>query len=111
MILQGNTYGLAIRLRGANGAVIVADDVEAVQFTVGDLQKYYGRGGSVEFDEGRQVFVVPLSEEETFAMSGAIEWQARVAFLDGTIDGTLPRCEDVRASLTRVPVLEGHEGE
>ena len=99
--LEGNTYELGVKLKDCRGAVVSASIVETVQIVVNGVEYYYGDGGVVRYDEERHVFVVPLTEEETFAMKGVVQWQARVKFSDGTIRGTRPRREYVYDSITR----------
>lgn len=104
-ILQGSSYRLPVVIRNPKGEVITADMVEKASFTFADITKLYGDGGDVYFEDG--VWVVPLSEEETFALRGVIKWQARFLFIDGTVDGTVPKSEDVLCSIDRTKLTAG----
>lgn len=100
MILQGNTYRLPIQVKDSAGNIITPSMITKAQFVIGDYEKFYEDGGEVGFDKESNAFIVPLTEEETFALRGKMMWQVRFVFLDGSIDGTIPRFEDVSRSIT-----------
>ena len=104
-ILQGSSYRLPVEIKGLNGKVISADMVQKASFTFADVTKLYGEGGDVYFECG--VWVVPLSEEETFALRGVIKWQARFLFIDGSVGGTVPKSESVFGSIDRTKLTAG----
>ena len=104
-ILQGSSYRLPVEIKSPKGAVITADMVQKASFTFADVTKLYGEGGEVYFEGG--VWVVPLSEEETFALRGVIKWQARFLFIDGTVGGTVPKSENVFGSIDRTKLTAG----
>lgn len=110
--LQGNTYELEVQVRTAEGEIVEAGDVESVQFVLGKVEKYYGGAeGTVEYDDDRQVFLVPLTQQETFAFSGSIKWQVRVMYKDGSVDGTVPKAENVLGSITKTVLEMGSKQE
>jgi hypothetical protein len=100
-ILQGSGYELPIRITSPDGRVITDADVVAGSFTFGELEKEYGEGGEVYFDGEQESWILPLSEEETFAMRGTVEWQARFLMVDGKPDGTIPKYENVYSSINK----------
>lgn len=112
-LLQGNTYGLPIKIKTCCGGVVTADDVNRVQFIIGDLEKFYGDNDTdgVTYDASRECFVVPLTERETFAMSGTVQWQVRVQYKSGNIDGSIVKREDVKSSITTTELTEEVEPE
>lgn len=64
-IKQGDAYAVPIQVR-LNGELINADDVEAVEFCVGDaLRKLYPE--DVSYEPGNNTFYLPLTQQETFA--------------------------------------------
>ena len=95
-LLQGNTYLLPIKIND-----IDISQVQKAQFIVGKVEKFYGNGGSVTYDEDSQAFLVPLTEEETFGWGSFVKWQARILFTNGEVDGTRPMAEDVIESITK----------
>lgn len=100
-ILQGSGYELPIKITSPDGRVITDADVVAGSFTFGELEKEYGEGGEVYFDADIESWILPLSEEETFAMSGTVEWQARFLMANGLPDGTIPKMENVFESINK----------
>ena len=107
MLLQGNTYELPIQIKDPKGNIVTAHNVTKVQFVFADYEKYYGENGEVTFDEERKAFIVPLTEDETFALSGNVKWQARFLFDNGKISGTKPRFENVLSSITQTRIGGG----
>ena len=106
-LLQGCSYMLPVVIRSSKGEVITADMVERASFTFADITKLYGEGGEVLFDYDRGAWVVPLSEEETFALRGLIKWQARFLFINGSVDGTNPKSEEVSGSIDKTRLSAG----
>lgn len=94
MIMQGDAYGLLFYGQGFS-----ISDVSEVEFAVGTLVKSYP--DEVDYDENRECFIFPLSQEETFAMGDFVDAQARVKFEDDTVIGTKIGRIDVQKSLTR----------
>lgn len=109
-ILQGSGYELPIRITDSEGRVITDADVVAGSFTFGELEKEYGEGGEVYFDGEQESWILPLSEEETFAMNKTVEWQARFLFVNGLTDGTIPKEENVFSSINKRRFTSGGEG-
>ena len=110
-LLQGNTYELPIKVKTCSGNVVTADDVSKVQFVFGNLEKFYGENETdgVTFDAERECFVVPLTEDETFAMGGTIQYQVRVQYNTGAIDGSCVKRADVKSSITTTRLTESEE--
>ena len=105
--LQGNTYMLPVEITNCAGEVLTPDDdIQKVQIIIGGLEKYYSEDGDVQYDDDNRCFVVPLTEEETFAMKGLVKWQVRVLYADGHIDGTEPTTENVYSSITTTRLTE-----
>lgn len=100
-LLQGNTYKLPVKIEQ-----ITNDNIGTVlrgKFTFDDLVKWYGNeeGDIVVWDDVRECFIVPLTQEETFAMNRSLTWQARFKFNDGQVDGTRPKTENVYNSIDK----------
>ena len=106
-ILQGSSYRFPVVIRSPKGEVITADMVQRASFTFADVTKLYGDGGEVYFDYDAGAWIVPLSEEETFALRGVIKWQARFLFVDGSVDGMSPKTEDVSGSIDQTRFTSG----
>lgn len=80
VLMQGNTYRLPIRIK-MDGAYLTADDVVRVEFAIGNLLMCYPE--TVRYDDG--AFWLPLSQKDTFALSGWLRYQVRVLFPDGSV--------------------------
>lgn len=100
-LLQGNTYSLPIKISNPDGTSINVEDIDKAQFVIGKVEKFYGEGGVVTYDEGSQSFLIPLTEEETFGFGSSVKWQVRILFKNGKVDGTAPIAENVKESITR----------
>lgn len=98
-ILQGSSYELPVVIKDSAGKVIDETMVARGSFTFGDLKKTFGDGGEVYYNGDIGAWIIPLSEEETFALRETVKWQARFLFFDGKVDGTVPKCEYVYDSI------------
>lgn len=105
-ILQGNTYLLPVQVLDCDGAVIHVDQVEKGEFTFGDLVKLYGDNGDVSWDEALQAFIVPLTENETFAFKGVVAYQGRLLLKNGSVSGSVPTNEYIYESIGKT-ILSG----
>lgn len=104
-ILQGNSFTLPIKVKDCSGKYITASEIAKGQFIIDELEKYYDpeNNGEVFWNDEKQSFMVPLSEDETFNFKDkTISWQVRFRFTDGTIDGTRPKKENVYESITEI---------
>lgn len=101
-MMRGNTYRVAVRVRDCAGRVVGGDGVAEVQFVLGGAEKFYRADGSgeAEWDAENGVYLVELSEEETFAMKGVVKWQVRVKFDGGEIKGSRAKSEYVYDCIT-----------
>lgn len=97
-IVQGDAFTMPVILRDRNGLLDVAA-VARVEFMFGDLRKVYPDG--VSYDGDRGVFLIPFSQEETFALRGAPRCQARVQLLNGSVHGTAPCRARVEESISK----------
>ena len=102
VFLKGNTYVLPVKLKQKDGSDIDITTVAKAQFVFGNIEKFYGtEDGDVEFNEDSGAFIVRLSEQDTLDLeSGVVEWQARVMFNDGSVNGTIPKVEYLYNSTT-----------
>lgn len=105
-ILQGNTYLLPVQVKDCDGAVIHVDQVVKGEFTFGSLVKFYGESGDVSWDEALQSFIVPLTEEETFAFKGVVAYQGRLLLKNGSVSGSVPTSEYIYESIGKT-ILSG----
>ena len=88
IIMQGDSYSITISI-DFNGKPIDISTVDAIQFVVGDLIKYYKSDGSgeVSYDNDNKYFIFPISQQESFGFNGIVNTQIRVKGIDGSIKG------------------------
>lgn len=110
-LLQGNTYLKPVQVLDSNGNVIKANRVVKGEFVFGDLYKYYGDGGEVVWNNEANAFIVPLTEEDTFSLEGAVECQARLVLDDGSVSGSVPEGHYVYTSKSKTRLTESGAGE
>lgn len=96
-ILQGSSYRLPIRITDSEGRVVSASMVEDASFVFGELRKGLE---DVSFDG--ENWIVPLTQEETFALADVVEWQARFRLVGGEVVGTVPKGEYIYNSIDKV---------
>lgn len=108
-LLQGNTYNLELSLYSNNDMQIPIEKINQVQIILGGIEKYYKSGSESEVIYKDGVFIIPLSQEETFSLEqDSFIWEVRVLFNDGKVDGTGRQKGSVSFSKTRkVLKLEG----
>lgn len=80
MFTQGDAFNLEIVLS------VNMDDVEKIEFTVGNLVKVYP--GEVNYVQPNELFLFPLKQEDTLKMQDAVKYQARVKYKDGNVIAT-----------------------
>ena len=73
MAMQGDAYYLPL-----SGSGFTLDEVELIEFVIGQLRKTYP--GEVGYDEDNALFLFPLTQQETYLLSGQVTGQARVKF-------------------------------
>ena len=86
---QGNQFYLEIQLLDEQNEILDISSVLKVQFTIGNLIKYYdGTSEEVTYDESKKCFKIWLTEDETFKFEKQIAMDARILFKNNTIGGT-----------------------
>lgn len=99
-IMQGDAYYLPFKIKVENTEITPAD-VEIVEFSLGNLLKYYP--GDVEYRNG--AWQLYLSQQETFRMSTKSELQVivRIKFpgQPDVVRGTLADYINIEASRSR----------
>lgn len=100
MILQGNTYYLKIQIYDDTDNLILVESVDKVEFCFGkDVVKIYPSADVTVTDDS--VFIVSLSQEDTFKLKKDVNYQFRVKFKDGQVKGTVPRWINVTESISK----------
>lgn len=91
--MQGDAYSIPITGKGFS-----LSDVSEVEFTIGTVTKYYRSDGTGEVTAdgsgAEPVFAFPITQEESYSLSGDQPFQARVKFA-GSGDVIGAREEDI----------------
>lgn len=89
ILTQGSTYKLNVPLT-KDGTNIDIELVDIVEFMFQDIRKLYGSDGDVTYDNDNKVFIIPLSQKETFQLNeeGRISYQARIKYKTGEVKAT-----------------------
>ena len=98
-IMQGDAYGIRVKLRTKAGVAVTPENTEDVEIVIGNKRKTY-KSGVVTWDTDAWVF--PMSQEESFAFFNNVRCQARVKFLGGDVIGVFIQVIDVVKSDSKV---------
>lgn len=86
-MMQGDSYMLGIQILNNAGNPVAVNDVTDVEITIGHLSKSY-RKMELLYDEGMNLWLFPLSQQETFGYWPAqVKAQVRVHWANGIIEG------------------------
>jgi hypothetical protein len=97
-LVKGNTYSLNIQLTNNSDQIITAQDVYKVEFCFGGtIKKYYPKDATFSVDH----FIVPLTQEETFALDKLAKHQIRVLFRDGSVKASDIILDNIMDSLSK----------
>lgn len=80
-VKQGNTYDIELALTFEDGTPVTDENAAVVELTLG--RKFKTWPGDVTFDG--ELWVYPLSQQETLKMSGTPTLKARVKDLAGEV--------------------------
>ena len=98
--MTGDAYKLPIALQLGD---VVADNkiFKELEVFVGDVRKTLS-SGEIEYDEEQKVFLIPLSQKETFRQKRNIEIQIRCKFPDGSVIGISAGNYDIEKATSKV---------
>ena len=86
-MMQGDAYGIRIKILSESGTSITPSDVSEVEVTIGSLIKTYG-SGDVTYDSTIDAWIFPLTQDETFKFRAArAKAQVRIVLNNGNIHG------------------------
>ena len=100
-IIQGSKLNLEVKILDDNGLPLEIDLVDKVEFCIGTLRKLYNSDGTGEviYDGETGLFSIPLTENETFSMKTAIQYQFRVRYTSGMITASQPETIEIINSM------------
>ncbi len=84
---QGDRFALPVKI-AVNGGALPVEEVEAVEFRLGEVRKVYPE--DVTYDAETGCFQMPLLQEDTFSLPAddAVQFDVRVKFRGGAVIGT-----------------------
>lgn len=85
-IMQGDAYNIPIKLTTSSGTVVANSDVDDVEIILGPYRMTYASNG-VQWDEGNQAWLFPMSQEMSMSFGSSVQCQARVKFSGGDVIG------------------------
>lgn len=85
-MMRGDSYTLPISIATADGTA-TAESFEEVEVCIGtDIRKTLS-SGEITFDSERSLFLVPVTQEETFALRGRARVNIRCKYYGGDVVG------------------------
>lgn len=100
-MMQGDQYMQPIAIKKKSGEPLTDQELDDMEVMIGSVRKTLS-SGTVTFDSENQVFLVRLTQAETFRMNGAEDVIARVKFLTGDVIGIRVGKIDWAASKSKV---------
>lgn len=99
---QGNQFYLEIQIEDDKKNLLNIDLVSKVQFTIDNIIKTYdGINNEVLYDKEKQCFKIWLKEEETFDFENKVKIDARILFINDSIDGTYIIAQPCNSALSK----------
>ncbi len=99
-MMTGDAYNLPIQIETNMGFANMGT-FEDVEVMFGNVRKTIS-GGEIKYDEGKQAFLIPLSQKETFRQKRNVEIKIRCKFPDGSVIGVSAGNYDIEESASKV---------
>lgn len=100
LFMTGDSFDLPIQISTNNG-IANFSTFEDLEVMFGNVRKTIS-DNDITFDEKRQMFLIHLSQEETFQQKNPVEVQIRAKFFDGEVIGISAGYVDVLKSTSKV---------
>ena len=99
-IYNGDSYNLNLKVTVNNKPVDLAS-VELIEFSIGGITKQWPT--EVQYDQGLDTFLFPLSQEESFTLVNPVLYQTRVKYNNSNVyTSPLYRTEVKRSISTNI---------
>ena len=79
---QGDQYSFIFKIEQCEKPIEL-EGIVLIEFTIGELSKQWPT--EVKYDEEQQVFLYPVTQEETFAMDDWEPYQVRIKYASGNV--------------------------
>ncbi len=99
-MMRGDSYSLPISIETTAG-VANADVFEEVEVCIGNEIRKTLSSGEITFDSERSLFLVPLTQEETFGLRGRARVNVRCKYHGGDVVGVDLGVLDFAPALSR----------
>lgn len=97
-LVQGDSYALPVTVT-CSGKLVAPEDAAGITFVFGALRKRYP--DEVQYDAEAGVYIVPLSQQETFAFDEELSYYALVEGNDGALVRSCVRMVSVERSISK----------
>lgn len=85
-MMRGDAFSLPIRI-DTNSDSASADSFAEVEICIGNTIRKTLSAGEITYDEERSLFLVPLTQEETFGLHSRVRITVRCKYLNGDVVG------------------------
>jgi hypothetical protein len=99
-MMTGDSYNLPIQIETNMGFANMGT-FEDMEVMFGDVLKTISKG-EIKYDNEKQAFLIPLSQQETFRQKRNIEVQIRFKFPDGSVIGISAGNYNIEKSTSKV---------
>lgn len=89
-IMQGDAYRIPLHVM-LSGESVAPDNIVKLEATIGGISKLFP--DDITYDEERDRYMMPLTQEDTFTLKGTAKFQTRVQIVGGDVIGK--KLEDV----------------
>lgn len=98
-MVQGDSYQLKFSLK-SDGYSLDLTTIDSIEFCVGSITKLYP--SVVTYDSIECVFLLPLTQQETFSFGTTEKIQVRIKYLNGNVIGSNKSNLNVQESISKV---------
>jgi len=85
-MMKGDAYSLPIAIETSDGTAS-RETFEEIEVSIGHNIRKTLSSGEIGFDSERNLFLVPLTQEETFALKGRTKVNVRCKYVGGNVIG------------------------
>lgn len=85
-MMKGDAYNLPISIETADGTA-TQETFEEIEVSIGNSIRKTLSSGEIGFDSERNLFLIPLTQEETFALKGRAKVNVRCKYIGGNVIG------------------------
>ena len=85
-MMRGDAYSLPIRIDTDSGSA-TAESFADVEICIGDTIRKTLSSGEITYDAERSLFLVPLTQEETFGLHSRVRATVRCKYANGDVIG------------------------